>query len=170
MRTPPVREASTKPSAATVLPAPGGVLEPEAPGGVGVVGLLLELSLLALVLPVLRLDVLGLVLVEVDVDVFVVVSPPAPASAARMPPSASARRRCRARARSASARGPVAVPVGAPLGLGEQGGQGARQRVDLVGGEHRAVDEVGLLLGEQPLEASSSEKLRRHSIDGCLAS
>ena len=34
----------------------------------------------------------------------------------------------------------------AALGLGEQRGERAGQRVDLMGGEHGAVDEAGLLL------------------------
>jgi hypothetical protein len=42
---PPVRDASTKPSAATVLPAPSRVLEPEALRRIGVLGLLGELLL-----------------------------------------------------------------------------------------------------------------------------
>ena len=33
------------------------------------------------------------------------------------------------------------------------------QRVDLVGGEHGAVDEAGLLLGEQPLQAEQQREL-----------
>src|SRR5579862_5627589 len=46
----------------------------------------------------------------------------------------------------------VAVPVRRPLGLGQQSGERARQRVDLMGGEDGPVGEVGLLLGEQPFE------------------
>ena len=52
-------------------------------------------------------------------------------------------------------RGRAAVAVAVrdrSLRLCEQGGERAGQRVDLVRGEDRAVDQLGLLLGEQPLE------------------
>ena len=52
----------------------------------------------------------------------------------------------------------VAVAVAVALGLGEQRGQRARERVDLVGGEHGAVDELRLLLAEQPLEAEQQRE------------
>src|SRR4029077_8120159 len=45
-----------------------------------------------------------------------------------------------------------AVAVG-PQRLGEQRGQRPRERVHLVRGERRAVGELGLLVGEDPLEA-----------------
>ena len=52
----------------------------------------------------------------------------------------------------AAGAGAVRGSVAVALGLGQQRGQRARQRVDLVGGEHGAVGQVRLLLGEQPLE------------------
>ena len=77
------------------LAGAGGVLEPEAPVGVGILGLLVELtsSSLVLVLPVLGLLVLGLVLVvEVELGVlFAQGSPPRPSSVAARAPA----RRCR---------------------------------------------------------------------------
>ena len=148
MSTPPVREASTKPSAATVLPAPVACSNQKRRAALGSSGCSSSWPLLALVLPVLGLLVFGLVLVEVDVDVVVVVSPPAAGSGRAA--VASRRPGCRRGARAPAGSGSVAVAVA--LGLGQQRGQRARECVDLMGGEHRAVDEVGLLLGEQPLE------------------
>ncbi len=42
---------------------------------------------------------------------------------------------------------------------GEQRGQRARQRVDLVRGEHGPVDELGLVLGEHALEPEQQRVL-----------
>ena len=138
---PPVREASTKPSAATVLPAPVACSNQK------------------------RLAALGS-------------STASPAcgssssgsgsdqssgsSSGSSSTSSSGRSSSPGIAAEASISGssergavgaPVAVAVGAALGLGQQRGQRARERVDLVGGEHRAVDERRLVLGEQAVEA-----------------
>jgi hypothetical protein len=55
---------------------------------------------------------------------------------------------------------PVAIPVPVPvrggavsLRFGQQRGQRAGQRIHLMGGQNGAVGQVGLLLGEQPLQA-----------------
>ena len=72
--------------------------------------------------------------------------------ARRVPAAAAVRRLPLARSR-------CAVAVAVALRLGQQRGQRARQRVDLVGGEHRAVDEVRLLLGQQPLEPEQQREL-----------
>src|SRR5208282_1237438 len=45
------------------------------------------------------------------------------------------------------------------LRLGEQRGQRARKRVHLVRGQHGAVGEVRLVLGQQPLEAEQQREL-----------
>jgi hypothetical protein len=111
------------------------VLEPEALVGVRVVGHLARRLGVALRLvgPVLRL-LLGLVLLEVG--------------------------RQRLLARDAGRRQPdvpeplhlaVARAVG-PQGAREERGERARERVDLVGGEDRAVDERRLVLAQQALE------------------
>jgi hypothetical protein len=115
------------------LAGPRGVLEPEALARVGVLGRLAELLLVvarAGLVPVLRL--LRLVLV---IELLL--------------------------ARNADGRKhhlvvrdrPVRAPGAVALRLGVEGGQGARQRVDLVRGEHSAVGQRGLVLTEQPLEA-----------------
>ena len=114
------------------LAGPGRVLEPEAAGGVGILGLLLDrqgvrVDLAALV-PVLRL--LGLVLVEILL-------------------AGDARRGQRAVQRGQRA---VGDRVAVLLSLGQQLGQRARQGVDLMRGEHRAVGEHRLVQREQPVE------------------
>ena len=122
------------------LAGAGRVLEPEALAGVGVLGRLGEL-----------LGVLG------DRA-----RPPSPAA----PP---ARRRPRRRASSspgmpteasgASRRArspPVAVRRAAVAGLGEQRGQRAGQRVDLVRGQHRAVDELAARPGRAAARARAA--------------
>ena len=122
------------------LAGAGGVLEPEALAGVRVLGLLGELRRRrrpSRLVPVLRL--VGLVLV---LELLL----------------AGDARRARAR-RSSSAIGAVAVAVAVALRLGEQRGQRARQRVDLVGGEHGAVDQRRLVLAQQPLEAEQQREL-----------
>ena len=108
------------------------VLEPEALGGVGILRRLGELLLLggvarAVVVPVLRL--LRLVLV---VELLL---------------AGDAGRRERGRLLRDGAVGGRAVAR-----LGEQRGQRAGERVDLVRGEDGAVDELGLVLGEQAVE------------------
>ena len=61
---------------------------------------------------------------------------------------------------SGEAEAPRAVAVGAALlGLGQQRRQRARQRVDLVGREHGAVVELGLLVGEQALQPEQQREL-----------
>ena len=122
------------------LAGAGGVLEPEALGGVGVLDRLAGLPLVVLGLgvgPVQRLLV-GLVLDELLGQVLL------------------ARDRRGGEHQRLVGRGAVgaavAVAVGAALGFGQQRGQRARERVDLVGGEHRAVDERRLVLGEQAVE------------------
>ena len=67
----------------------------------------------------------------------------------------------------------LAVPVRtvplAVLALGEQRDQGAGQRVDLVRVERRAVGEVRLVVGEQPLEAEHQRVLAPPLDRGLLA-
>ena len=144
------------------LAGAGRVLEPEALVRVGVLGLLLELARRPPRRPA---------------------SPAAPRPRARRPrgprrrrarSSSSARASCAGRplpfaavaglaglraGRATAVAVAVAVAVDRALGLGEQRGQRARQRVDLVGREHRPVDEVRLLLGEQPLEPEQQREL-----------
>ena len=115
------------------LAGPRRMLEPEALGGVRILGLLLELLLrdlggLRLVVPVLRL--LGLVVV-----VEVLLAGDA---------GGDQDRRLVER--------PGAVRLRVALRLGEERGERARQRVDLVGGEHRAVDQPRLVLRQQPVQ------------------
>ena len=58
-----------------------------------------------------------------------------------------------------SAVGSRLLPLPVALGLGQQRGQRARERVDLMGGEDRAVGEVRLLLGKQALEPEQQREL-----------
>ena len=100
-----------------------------------------------LVLPVPRLLVLAvLVVVAVDSSRSVVLLAGIVSDASS---TGSGWRRRRRRRRA----------VAVALRLGQQRGQRARQRVDLVGREHGAVGEVGLLLGEQPLEPEQQRVL-----------
>ena len=149
-----------------------GVLEPEAPGRVGILGLLLELPLLvlALVLPVLRLLVLrllvlglfGFVVVEVVVEVVIEVAVLAGGLLVGVRRLFGCDRIERrgwfaghdVLGNDAVGRGPVGR-----LALSEKRGERARQRVDLVSGEHCAVDEARLFLGEQPFEAEQQREL-----------
>jgi hypothetical protein len=108
--TPPVREASTNPSAGIVDGGVGGGLLLRLLGGV----------------PVERLLVDFLVALDLDLG------------------RGQLLHRAGAVARASVARG---------LHLGGERDQRSRQSVDLVGREGGAVDEVGLLLGQQPLEA-----------------
>ena len=145
IRTPPVRDASTKPSAATVLPAPVACSNQKrlaALGSSGCSGSWTSSSSIGLLGPVLRL-LLGLLLLGSS-------SPGMAGEASTGSATADA----------------VAVAVGRALGLGEQRGQRARQRVDLVGVEHRAVDQRRLLTPSSRSRPSSSDQVRRHSIDG----
>ena len=122
------------------LAGAGGVLEPEAARGSGVVlqgvggGLLL--GLLGLV-PVERLLLVGELLVALDLDLAGGQLLDL-AGAARPLPLPLARRAC---------------------DLGGERDQRARQRVDLVGGERGAVGELGLLVGEQALEPEDQRVL-----------
>ena len=134
----------------------GGVLEPESPGSVWVLGLLVELDVaidFLLVLPVLRLLVwllflfrlvLVLELLVFELLVFILL--------------AGDRRRCEHRRLGGKHRSaPVPIPVRS-LRLGQERGQRARQRIDLVGGQDRAVDQARLLLGEQALESEQQRE------------
>ena len=143
IRTPPVREASMKPTAATVLPAPVACSNQKrrlAPGSSGASATISSSSVLRL-LPVLRLLVRGehLVLVVELGDRGAVVR-------------SSPRRR----------RAPLAVAPLRPLGLavlvglldlGDDRRQRAGERVDLVLVELGAVEQLRRLVGQQALEA-----------------
>ena len=145
------------------LAGAGRVLEPEPPVGVGVLGLLVELD----------------VLVELGrgppspgaprppprprpfSSSSSSSSPPRPESPTRPARPARARRprRCRMRRRrSPLAPEPLAADAVALL-LGEQRGQRSRQRIDLMRGQDRAVGEVRLVLGEQPLEPEQQREV-----------
>jgi hypothetical protein len=130
------------------------VLEPEAAGRVGVVGGLggqrgvLLLFLLARV-PVERLVVLGDLVVALELDL----------AGGQLLDTAVA----------AAARSGLAVAVSVGLRLGQQRDQRAGQRVDLVGGQHGAVDQVGLVLGHQPLEAEHQRVVAAPLDRGLLA-
>ena len=147
---PPVREASTKPSAATVLPAPVACSNQKRLRGVGVLGLLGELtsSSLAAVVPVQRL--LGLVVV--------LVAPPRPGC--RRGPARPGPRRPT----------PLPLPVAVALRLGEQRGQRARQRVDLMGARAPCRRPASARPGRAAARGpSSSENVRRQSTEGTLS-
>ena len=125
---PPVREASTKPSAATVLPAPVACSNQKRRRGAGV----LELRVGRRPPP----------------------RPPRPDPSRAAPRRAARRPRSRPRRWAAPRLGAGrAVGALAELQLGLQRDQRARQGVHLVGVERRAVGQVRLLVGEQPLEA-----------------
>ena len=116
------------------LAGAGGVLEPEALGGVRIVGGLRDV--LVGIRPVDRILVAVLVLAQFLGQVLL------------------ARRRGRGERQLVGDRAVrPPVPVAVALRLGEQRGQRAGQRVDLVRGEHRAVHERRLVLGEQAVEA-----------------
>ena len=131
---PPVRDASTKPSAATVLPAPVACSNQK------------------------RLAALGSS--TSSDDLLVGVRPvdrdprrrPRPRAA---PPgsSSSPGRPAGASSSGSSETAPLELPVAVALRLGQQRGQRAGQRVDLVGRQHGAVDQRRLVLGEQAVEA-----------------
>ena len=84
-----------------------------------------------------------------------------PRARGRSPPRRGSPPMRAASAPAAAVDAPVAVgvAVAVALRLGQQRGQRARQRVDLVGREHGAVHEMGLLLGEQPLEPEQQREL-----------
>ena len=142
--TPPVREASMKPTAATVLPAPVACSNQKRRSAPGVLGRLGDdLGVLVLGL----LPVLGLLVGREQLVLLVELG--------------DSGHRCRSSAPSAV---PVAVglravaAVGArrassgPLDLGDDRRQRAGERVDLVVVELGAVEQLRGLLGEQALE------------------
>ena len=128
---PPVRDASAKPSAATVLPEPVACSNQKRLLAFG--SSAASASCFVVVggrlVPVHRL--VGLVLVELLL--------------ARDPD--------RRQLHLGLGDDPVAVAVAVALDLGEQRGERAGEHVDLMGGEHRAVHERRLVLAQQPLEA-----------------
>ena len=154
IRTPPVREASMKPTAATVLPAPVACSNQKrrsAPGSSGRLGD----RLLAPPRPP---------------------APPSPGAPRRAAssssssasssssPSAPRPRPSAATAVGAARRGLVAaVAAAAVLGgdllLGHQLGQRPGERVDLVGVELGAVAQLRRLVGEQPLEPEQQREV-----------
>ena len=139
---PPVREASTKPSAATVLPAPVACsnqkrrLASGSSGGLG--DRVLRLRVDRLLVPVLRLLVLleGILLGDGGATVAI----------AAVTTIAGART-------SRSTVGTVADVGAGLLDLGDDRRERSRQRVDLVFGELGAVEQQRPLLGEHALEA-----------------
>ena len=56
-------------------------------------------------------------------------------------------------------RGAIPVRGSVALGLGQQRGQRARERVDLVGGQDRSVGKVRFVLGQQALEPEQQREL-----------
>ena len=183
------------------LAGAGRVLEPEALGGVGILGLLGELLLIGRQLGVLLVPVgerrLGLGAVELGLELRVTSSTSSSSSSAssagaRSKSSSSssssssagssssssssskstaprcarsvvgssgllAPRRRGSRRRRARRRAPL--PLAPLVGLGQQRRQRARQRIDLVGREHRAVGELRLLLRQHALEAEQQREL-----------
>ena len=145
------------------LAGAGRVLEPEAPVGAGIVGQPLRRDVgveLAVVLPILRLLLVGVDVVEVVVEI-VDRRRASPAcrdlwpTAAPLPvPLVSVAPR-----RRSTGSPPLPLTRRRPAGFGEQRRQRSRERVDLVCGEHGAVDETGLVLGQQPLEPEQQREL-----------
>ena len=140
---PPVREASTKPSAATVLPAPVACSNQKRRAAPGVlllgVGGGLLLGLLGRV-PVERLLVGQLVALDLDL------------AGVELLGGGLA----------------VAVPGAADQELGLERDQRAGEGIDLVSGERRAVHEMRLVLGEQPLKPED-QRVVAPPLDGGLA-
>ena len=135
------------------LAGAGRVLEPEPAVGVRVLGRFVELDVLVELVP--RPASPGLLVLGARrrrVLVGLVRRDPRPRGGRR------GRERDAALARAERRRAPL-PPFAVALRLGQQRGQRARQRVDLVGRQHRAVGEVGLLLGEQPLEPEQQREL-----------
>ena len=144
---PPVRDASTKPSAATVLPAPVACSNQKRRAALGssssCVGSALLLLFLGLV-PVERLLVCVDVLVALDLLL-------AGGELLDLRVAAVA----------------VSVAHSGGLRLGQQRDQRAGERINLVGGQRRAVREVGLLLGHAAARGRAAASTRlRHSTDG----
>ena len=132
------------------LAGAGGVLEPEAPVGVGILGLLVELDVLVELVASSCQSCGSSSSASPVLELVLVARPPRPGSRPR---------RAAAGSGGGPARAPLRRAVAVALGLGQQRGQRARQRVDLVGREHRAVGQVRLLLGEQPLEPEQQREL-----------
>ena len=167
IRTPPVRDASTKPSAATVLPAPVACSNQKRLSAFGSSGASPATSAST-----------SLASSAQSCGSSSSVSPssrPRPprssssssASSSPRPPGSPRKRVSRLCDRGGGTVPALAVIATVALRLGEQRGQRAGQGVDLVGGEHGAVDEMRLLLGEQPLEPEQQRELpapvdRRH--------
>ena len=93
---------------------------------------------------------------------------PRPRRRARAPRARLRRRRPAARSSSTpriaapastSTAPPAPLPVPSSLASASSAVERPRQRVDLVGRERRAVGELGLLLGEHPLEAEQQREL-----------
>ncbi len=183
--TPPVWEASTKPSAATVLPAPVACSNQKRLAALGssgcsarissssssfqsrrlllgvganVLGLLLFLFFLLLVLFVLVLVELRLgpivlvVLVLLLFFLFLLL-----VLDGRRAAAAQRHHRVGDGDQLGSLLGDRTAAVGLrfqrALRLGQQRRERARERVDLVGGEDGPIRELGLIVGEQPLQA-----------------
>ena len=149
---PPVREASTKPIAATVLPAPVACSNQKRLWALGSSGASGELLVVGLLLGV---PVEGLLVVrDLLVDLLL----------AGDRGRAERRRARRFRSRlgrhiAVAGATAAAVAVRPALGLGEQRGQRAGERVDLVRVEQRAVGELRLLVGEDALEAEHQREV-----------
>ena len=126
---PPVREASTKPSAATVLPAPVACSNQKRRAAPGSSALRLARR------PPPRPP------------------RPDPSRAAPRPASSSPSSSTSPEWQLLEPAAAVGAPLRRLLELGGERDQRAGQGVDLVGGQRRAVGEVRLLLGQQPLEA-----------------
>ena len=141
---PPVREASTKPSAATVLPAPVACSNQKrraAPGSSSSASAAASSSASS------------------------AGSQSSGSSSGSSSPSISTSPECS----SSEAALPLPFAVAADQELGLERDQRAGEGIDLVGGERRAVREVRLVLREQPLEArASASNSRRHSTEGSL--
>ena len=165
IRTPPVRVASMKPTAATVLPAPVACSNQKrrsAPGSSGASSIDLLVLVVGCFLPVLRLLVGGQLLVLGSSSSSASSSPSASslgglgsASAPRPPPAG--RRRCAARRRPRPAARPSARS-GCP--------ESASTWCGLSSAPSRSFGGSSASSRSSP---SSSEKSRRHSIEGSSA-
>ena len=139
------------------LAGAGRVLEPEALGGVGIVGRAPSTGVLVDVLGGRRPSPRAPRRARPLLVVLVLAAGSPRRGAARRGSSAVDRSRC-----PTPSAEPFAVPLAVALGLGQQRGQRARERVDLVGVEQRAVGEVRLVLAKQALEPEQQRHSRRH--------
>ena len=130
---PPVRDASTKPSAATVLPAPVACSNQKRLAAFG--------------------SSTSSATSSSGSDQSTGSSSPSSSSRSSSGSSSSPGRPAGASSTGSSDDGAVGLPVAVALRLGQQRGQRAGQRVDLVGRQHGAVDQRRLVLGEQAVEA-----------------